>query len=236
MRNILFIWKRELSSYFNSVVAYVVVILFLMITGALFWLNFFQELSMLSMRGYFNQAPLFLTFFAPAITMGLLAEEKRAGTLELLMTMPISDFQIVMGKFLAAVTLLVVVFAMTLFYPLTLSTLGELDWGATLAGYVGLVLLGAAYCAIGVMASSWTRDQVVAILVAFSICFGLYLIDQLVGQPTGAVARAVEYVSTSYHFQNIARGVIDLRDVIYYGSIIGVCLVAAQAAISARRW
>lgn len=236
MRNIAFIWKRELSSYFNSVVAYVVVILFLMITGALFWLNFFQDLSMLSMRGYFNQAPLFLTFFAPAITMGLLAEEKRAGTLELLMTMPISDFEIVVGKFLAAVTLLVVVFAMTLFYPFTLSTLGELDWGATMAGYVGLVLLGASYCAIGVMASSWTRDQVVAILVAFSICFGLYLIDQLVGQPTGAVARAVEYVSTSYHFQNIARGVIDLRDVIYYGSIIGVCLVAAQASISARRW
>lgn len=236
MGNIYFIWKRELSAYFNSIVAYVVVILFLLITGALFWLNYFQELSVLTLRGFFNQAPLFLAFFAPAITMGLLAEEKRSGTLELLMTMPISDFQIVVGKFLAAVTLLVVVFAMTLFYPLTLAQLGDLDWGATMAGYAGLVLLGSTYAAIGIMASSWTRDQVAAILLAFSICFGLYLIDQLVGQPTGELARFVEYASTNYHFQNIARGVIDLRDVIYYLSVIGVCLVAAQASISARRW
>ena len=236
MKNIGFVLKRELSAYFNSIVAYIVVILFLIITGALFWLNYFQEINVLSLRSFFGQAPLFLAFFAPAITMGLFAEEKRAGTLELLMTMPISDFQIVMGKFLASVTLLAVVFAMTLFYPITLDQLGNLDWGAVWAGYLGLMLLGASYSAIGLMASSWTKDQVVAILVAFSICFFLYLIDQLVGQPTGVTAQIVEYMSTSYHFDNIARGVVDSRDVVYYLSLIGVCLVVAQASIAARRW
>jgi ABC-2 type transport system permease protein len=236
MKNIGFILKRELGTYFNSVVAYIVVILFLIITGALFWLNFFQDINILSMRSFFGQAPLFLAFFAPAITMGLFAEEKRSGTLELLMTMPVSDFEIVMGKFLAAVGLLTVVFAMTLVYPFSLSRLGNIDWGAVWAGYAGLMLLGASYSAIGLMASSWTKDQVVAILVAFSICFFLYLIDQLVGQPTGTTAQVVEYLSTSYHFENMARGVIDSRDVIYYLSLIGVCLVVAQTSIAARRW
>ncbi|QDG50626.1 ABC transporter [Persicimonas caeni] len=236
MKNIGFILKRELGTYFNSVVAYIVVILFLIITGALFWLNFFQDINILSMRSFFGQAPLFLAFFAPAITMGLFAEEKRSGTLELLMTMPVSDFEIVMGKFLAAVGLLTVVFAMTLVYPFSLSRLGDIDWGAVWAGYAGLMLLGASYSAIGLMASSWTKDQVVAILVAFSICFFLYLIDQLVGQPTGTTAQVVEYLSTSYHFENMARGVIDSRDVVYYLSLIGVCLVVAQTSIAARRW
>ncbi|TXC75479.1 ABC transporter permease subunit [Bradymonadales bacterium TMQ1] len=228
--------RRELGTYFNSVVAYIVVILFLVITGALFWLNFFQEISVVSLRGFFSQAPLFLAFFAPAITMGLLASEKRSGTLELLMTMPVSDLQIVVGKFLAAVVLLGVVFLMTLVYPLTLSMLGDLDWGAVAAGYIGLMLLGGSYAAVGLMASSFTRDQVVAILVAFSICFFLYLIDQLVGQASGVGARTAEYLSTSYHFENIARGVVDARDVFYYLSLMAVSLGVATLSVGARRW
>lgn len=236
MRKTLYVARRQLGAYFNSVVAYIVAILFLLITGALFWLSYFQDVTVLSLRTFFAQAPLFLAFFAPAITMGAFAEEKRSGTLELLMTMPLSDFQIVMGKFLAAVGLLCVVFAMTLFYPISLSQLGDLDWGAVASGYVGLVLLGASYAAVGLMASSWTKDQVVAILVAFSICFFLYLIDQLVSQSSGVSAQVVEYLSTSYHFENIARGVIDTRDVVYYVSLIGVCLLVAQSSIAARRW
>lgn len=236
MKNIAFVWKREVRAYFTSPVAYIVVTLFLLITGALFWLSYFQEINLLSLRSFFNQAPLFLAFFAPAITMGLLATEKRDGTLELLMTMPISDLQIVVGKFLAACSLLAVVFLMTTPYAYSLSQLGELDWGATAAGYIGLLLLGSTYSAIGIMASSWTRDQVVAILVAFSICFGLFIIDQIVGQPTGSTAVAIQYLSTNFHFQNIARGVIDLRDVVYYVSVIVVCLAVAQASIASRRW
>ncbi len=236
MKNIAFIWKREVRAYFTSVVAYIVVTLFLLITGALFWLNYFQEINLLSMRSFFNQAPLFLAFFAPAITMGLISTEKRDGTLELMMTMPVSDAQIVIGKFLAACTLLLVVFVMTTPYAYTLARLGDLDIGATVAGYIGLLLLGSSYAAIGIMASSWTRDQVVAILIAFSLCFGLYIIDQVVGQPTGNTAVAFQYLSTSFHFQNIARGVLDVRDVVYYGSLIVVCLGIAQASIASRRW
>lgn len=241
MKNIGFIYKRELSAYFNSIVAYIVVILFLIITGALFWLSYFQEVNVLSMRSFFAQAPLFLAFFAPAITMGLFAEEKRSGTLELLMTMPVRDFDIVAGKFLAAVTLLAVVFVMTLVYPLSLSQLAQahqtsLDWGSVWAGYLGLLLLGASYAAIGLMTSSWTKDQVVAILGAFSICFALYVIDQLVGHSSGFSTRIAEYLSTNYHFENLARGVIDSRDVIYYLSLIGVCLVVTQSSLAARRW
>ncbi|WP_164856252.1 ABC transporter permease [Lujinxingia sediminis] len=236
MDKIWMVTRRELGTYFNSVVAYIVVILFLVITGALFWLNFFQEISVVSLRGFFSQAPLFLAFFAPAITMGLLASEKRSGTLELLMTMPVSDLQIVVGKFLAAVVLLGVVFLMTLVYPLTLSMLGDLDWGAVAAGYIGLMLLGGSYAAVGLMASSFTRDQVVAILVAFSICFFLYLIDQLVGQASGVGAHTAEYLSTSYHFENIARGVVDARDVFYYLSLMAVSLGVATLSVGARRW
>ncbi len=237
MNKVYYIAKRELGSYFNSVVAYVVVVLFLVVTGALFWLTFFDDVQILSLRGFFNQAPLFLAFFVPAITMGSIATEKRSGTLELLMTMPISNFQIVLGKFAAAMVLLAVVFLMTLPYPYTLSLLGDLDWGAVWAGYAGLMLLGGAYTAIGIMASSWTRDQVVAVLIAFSLCFFLFVIDQLVGgQPTGTMAYVVEYASTNYHFQNIARGVLDVRNVVYYLSVIGVCLVITTLSIGARRW
>ncbi len=236
MKNIFFIWKREVAAYFTSVVAYFVVILFLVIMGALFWLDYFREINNLSLRGFFEQAPLFLAFFAPAITMGSIADEKRTGTLELMMTMPVSDSSIVIGKFLAATTLLAVVFAMTLPYPYTLSLLGDLDWGAVVAGYVGLILLGASYASIGIMTSSWTREQVVAILSAFSICFTLYVVGIFFGRTDGAVASVVQYVSTGYHFGNLARGVIDLRDVVYYLSIIAISLTIAQASIASRRW
>lgn len=241
MKPVWTIFKRELGSTFNSPVAYVVVILFLVITGALFWLSYFQEINVLSLRSFFDQAPLFLSFFAPAITMGLLASEKRSGTLQLMMTMPVKDSHIVLGKFLSSVFLLAVVFATTLPYALTLDMLAQgfgtrLDWGATMAGYIGLLLLGSTYAAVGLMASSFTRDQVVAILSGFSICFGLYLIDVIVGSPTGGGALLVEYLSTGYHFRNIARGVITLSDVTYYFSVIGVCLVIATSSIASRRW
>ncbi len=235
MKSIYFITRRELGRYFNSPVAYVVVMLFLVITGALFWLTFFEEVSLLSLRNFFGQAPLFLAFFCPAITMGSFSTERRAGTLELLMTMPVSEFQIVAGKYVAAMVLLGVVFSMTLVYPATLQLLGDLDWGAVAAGYLGLMLLGGAYVAIGLMASSWTRDQVVAILSGFAICFFLYLVAQLAAPVDGTVARIVEYSSTSYHFDHLSRGVVDLRNVVYYLSLIAVALTITTVSIGARR-
>ncbi len=236
MADALTIARRELSAYFNSPVAYAVVVLFLVITGALFWQTYFDEVSLLSMRDYFDQAPLMLAFFAPALTMGLVATEERSGTLQWLMTMPLRTRDIVLGKFLAAMALFAIVFAMTLPYPYTLSLLGDLDWGAVATGYLGLMCLTSAYAAIGLMASSFTRDQVVAILLAFSICFFLYLIDLLVAQPSGAWTRAVEYASSNYHFQNLARGVIDLQSIVYYLSLTVGALVITTLRIDARRW
>lgn len=231
MTKILLIARRELGRYFNSVVAYAVVVLFLVVAGAVFWTTYFEEINVVSLQGFFAQAPMFLAFFAPAITMGSFAEERRCGTLELLQTMPVSSAQIVAGKFLATMALLAVVFAMTFPYPYTLSLLGDLDWGSVAAGYIGLLLLGGAYNAIGLMASSFTRDQVVAILVAFSLCFFLYFLDQLVAPSSGTGARVIEYASTSFHFESIARGVIDIRNVVYYLSVIAVALVVTVVSI-----
>jgi ABC-2 type transport system permease protein len=218
------------------VVAYIVVVLFLLITGGMFFLSFFEGPQELSLRRFFADAPFFLTFFAPAMTMGLFAEEKRSGTLELLMTMPVSDTQIVLGKFFASVSLLVVVLLFTLPYPLTLYYLGELDWGPVAGGYLGLLFLGAAYMAVGLMVSSWTRDQIVAILLSFFLCFALFIVDRVFGPQSGTASKVLEYLSANYHFTNIARGVIDARDLVYYLSVMLVGLTAARTSLASRRW
>lgn len=236
MHAVISITRRELANYFHSLTAYIVVILFLLITGGMFWMDFFQGFPELSMRRLFSDAPLFLAFFAPAVTMGLIAEEKRSGTLELMMTMPVSDTQIVVGKFLAAMTLLTVTFAFTLPYAYSIHTMGNLDWGPVIGGYVGLMLLGSAYTAVGIMVSSWTRDQIVSVLLGFFFCFVLFILDRLMGNASGLMARTLEYLSSNYHFQNIARGVISLSDVAYYISVTLVCLAAARATLAARRW
>lgn len=237
MNAVLTIARRELSAYFSSVTAYIVIVLFLLIAGGLFWLEFFSAaMTELSMRSFFARAPFFLAFFAPAIAMGLLSEERRSRTLELLMTLPVTDGQIVLGKFLAATGLLAAVLLATFPYPWTLAQLGALDWGPVIGGYVGLLLLGASYIAIGVLVSSMTRDQIVAILVTFFICFVLYILGELAAYTSGAVADVMRYLSSSAHFENISRGVIDSRDVVYYLSIIVVALSAAAASVSRQRW
>lgn len=236
MNPILFITRRELANYFHSLTAYIVVILFLLITGGMFWLDFFTGFPELSMRKLFGDAPLFLAFFAPAVTMGLIAEEKRSGTLELLMTMPVTDGQIVIGKFLAAQTLLLVTFLFTLPYALTVASMGDLDWGPVVGGYIGLVLLGGMYSSVGIMVSSWTKDQIVSVLLGFFLCFVLFILDRMFANSSGLVAQTLEYMSSNYHFQNIARGVIDLKDVVYYVTLTTVCLVAARITLAARRW
>lgn len=237
MNAVLTIARRELAAYFTSVTAYIVIILFLLIAGGLFWLEFFSaSMTEVSMRAFFARAPFFLAFFAPAISMGLLSEERRARTLELLMTLPVTDLQIVLGKFLAALGLLAVVLLATLPYPFTLAGLGALDWGPVIGGYVGLLLLGAAYLSIGVLVSSLTRDQIVAILVTFFVCFLLFIMGELAGYTSGTVADVLRWLSSSAHFENIARGVIDSRDVLYYLSIIVLSLGAAALSIGRQRW
>ncbi len=237
----LYITQRELKKYFNSPTAYIVVSLFLLIVGGLFWLNYFEAATIeLTMRGFFAQAPFFMAFFVPAVTMGLIAEEKRLGTLEMLMTLPVRDGEVVLGKFLAALGLIAAVLLATVAYPLTLAGLGgeqvALDAGPIIGGYLGLLLLGGAYAGIGVMVSSWTKDQIISILLSFFLCFLLYILGSLAAQASGGLSEILWFLSTSGHFENIARGVIDLRDVLYYVSVAAIGLTVATVSLSARRW
>jgi ABC-2 type transport system permease protein len=188
------------------------------------------------MRGYFGLMPMLFTFIIPAITMRLLAEEKGSGTLELLITMPIRDWEVVVGKFLAAVGLLAALLLLTLVYAFTLAAIGPVDKGPAYGGFFGLLLMGSAYAAIGVMASSLTRNQIVAFILAFAISFGLYLFGRVVQIVPPSVQPVVAFLSIDNHFEAISRGVIDSRDVFYYLSVIAVSLVVATVALESRKW
>lgn len=231
----LVISRREIRTYFNSPVAYIVVPVFLVITGYLFFTQLFLE-KQADMRGFFNIMPLMFMFLIPAITMRLLADEKSSGTLELLITMPVRDWEVVVGKFLAAMALLCTAIGLTVVFALTVKSLGPLDRGPTIGGYVGLVLMGGAYVAIGVMASSLTRNSIVSFIVAFAISFALYLLGRLTQFLPESLQKLVAYLSIDGHFDNIGRGVIDTRDVIYYLSVMGVCLLVATLSLESRRW
>ncbi len=235
MRNILTIARRELGAYFNSPIAYIVIPAYLLVSGYLFFAQAFL-VGEATLFSFFSLAPLLFIFFFPAVTMRLLAEEKRSKTIELLITMPVTDWQVILGKFLGALGVLITALTLTLAYAFTLASMGELDWGATLAAYLGLLLLGSAYVAIGLMASSWTRHQVAASLITVGITFALYIVGHYVAGMPKAIAPFIEYISIDAHFQNIARGVIDTRDLVYYFSLIGSCLFLATQSLDSRRW
>jgi ABC-2 type transport system permease protein len=227
--------KREIRAYFNSPVAYIVVTVFMLIVGYLYWSQLFLE-RQTELRYYFNLTPLVFTFIIPAITMRLLAEEKGAGTLEMLITMPVRDWEVVLGKFLAGLTMLAAIVGMTMFYGLTLAILGPIDKGPMLTGYLGLLLMGGAYIAIGVMASSLTRNQIVAFILAFAISFALFIFGQIVQYAPSWLAPVLSFLSMGNHFESLSRGVVDSRDVVFYVSVMVVSLVIAPASLESRKW
>ncbi len=229
------IWRRETKSYFSSASAYIVLAVFLFITGWFFQLNVFKE-NMAHMRSIFDILPFLLIVFAPAISMRLISEERKSGTLELLVTMPVNDFDVIFGKFLAAMTLYSLALALTFVYPFTISVLGDVQTGPIIAGYFGLFLLGAAYLAIGILGSSLTENQIVALILSFLMTgiLAILVFSAVVLPPQ--IADVVQYLSTTYHFQNIARGVIDSRDVVYYLSLIFLSLLFASRAMSQRKF
>ena len=235
MKNITIICKKELVSYFNSIIAYLALIVFLVLTGWFFASTFFV-IGQADMRNVINVIPFILMFFVPALTMGLLSEEKRSGTIEILTTMPVKDYEIVLGKYFATIILIAITIALTFPYPLTVSLLGDMDEGAVLGQYIGLLFMGLVYAAIGIFASGLSKNQVVAFIVSFVIIFILYMMGQaLIFVPSG-MARVLEYISIDYHFGNIARGVIDLRDIIYYLTLIGLGLLFADITLESRKW
>lgn len=226
--------KKELYSYFYSPIAYVVMVIYLAFAGWFFFSRFFLY-GQLELRSYFETAPLLLMFLAPAITMRLLAEEINTGSYEMLMTLPLTEVQMLLGKFLAALAFLGITLGITFCYPLTLATLGRLDWGPVVGGYLGLLILGAAYLAVGLFTSSVTRNQIVAFILGFALCFALFLSDKILMLVPGPLVGLFEYLGVEYHFQNFARGIIDSKDLMYFATLIILSFGATRLVLERRK-
>jgi ABC-2 type transport system permease protein len=229
------IFRKELRSYFNSAVAYVVIVVFLAIVGWVYTSSMFL-INVASLRLMFEWIPLVFLFVVPAITMRLLAEEKKAGTIELLTTKPLHDWEIVAGKFFAAWMLIALALLPTLIYYITIAFLGDIDNGPVLGGYIGLLLMAGVYIAVGLMASSLTENQIVAFIVGLLLMFALFLMDKVLIFIPEFMISVVEYLGIDFHFSSIARGVIDTRDVVYFLSVLGFSLYLSVISLGRRKW
>ena len=235
MHNIMTIAKREIRSYFFTPVAYILMTIFLLITGWFFSSELFL-VNEASMRNIFSLTPLIFIFFIPAVTMRSISEEKRSGTIELICTSPVKDSHIVFGKFLAAFALLAATIFSTIIYVIILLILGKPDGGVIVAGYIGLIFMGSAYASIGIFASTISKNQIVSFIVSFFIIVILFLLDKFMYFIPVWLGSIFQYLSIDYHFQNIARGVIDTRDIIYYLSLIFIFLFFAWHSLTKRKY
>lgn len=236
MRAVLAIYRRELSSYFDTSLAYIVIPVFLALVGG--FSLFFQDIlatGVATMRTVFFWSAVFFLLLIPAVTMRLFAEEKRTGSIEMLVTLPVDESAMVLGKYLASLTLMTLALALTVTYPATLASLGELDWGPVIGGYVGMFLLGAAFTAIGTAASALTSNQIVSFLVALLVCLVPFASGYALTKVPAVILPVVQYISFEYHFNNLARGVIDTRDLIFYGSVVALFLHLAVWSLERRR-
>jgi ABC-2 type transport system permease protein len=234
MQQVLYIFRREFGSYFISPVAYIVISIFLLVTGWFFFTTFFL-LDQANLRNFFSMLPVIFAFAVPAVTMRLFSEEFNVGSYETLLTLPVRGGEVVLGKFLAAVAFMGAMLMPTLAYPLTVSFLGQLDWGPVVGGYVGAILLAAAYCAIGLFASSLTRNQIVAFIIGMAICFTLTLMERMLFFLPETLLGVLSYIGANPHFQNISKGVIDTRDIIYFISVSFIGLYAAHLVVEEKK-
>lgn len=234
MRNVNIILAKELRSMFNSPIAYIIMVVFLLLSGWFFTNTLFLQ-NVASLRSVFETIPFLLLFIAPAITMRMISEERKVGTIELLLTKPVKDQDIIIGKFLASWVFFALALIPTLMYLITILFLGKVDAGPIIGGYLGLLLLGGGFLALGIVGSTLTENQVVAFIVSFLIVFVLFIIDKVIIYLPGSLASILEYLGIEYHFSNIARGVIDTRDLIYYISLIGFSLLVGTALLERKK-
>ena len=230
------IYRRELSSYFDSPLAYIVIPVFLGLVGG--FSLYFQDLlgsGIATMRPVFFWSSVFMLLLIPAVTMRLFSEEHRTGSIELLVTLPVGEPAIVMGKFLAAFTLVAIAIALTGTYPLTLLLLSDVDAGPMVGGYIGLLGLGAAFTAIGTATSVGTRNQIVAFLLALGVCMLPFASGFALSRVPAGILPLVQFLSFEAHFNNLARGVIDSRDLIFYGSAVALFLHVAVFGLERKR-
>ena len=235
MRNVLTIAAKEIRSYFVSPVAYVIVAFWLVATGFFFW--FAVNSNDASLRNVFGVIIVFLLLISPALTMRLLAEESRTGTLELLLTAPVQDWAVVVGKFLGALGLYATMIGLTLFYPLLLVLLGgNPDWGPIWSGYLGLLLLGMSFLAIGLFASALTSNQMVSAVIGFVLLLVFFIIGQVSNFLGEGVSGFLSKLALADRFDSFPRGVIDLKDVIFYLTFTAVVLFITVQVVEARRY
>lgn len=236
--NVKTIFSKELKSYFNSPVAYIVMIVFMVISGFLFTMSFFQ-INVASMREFFGsffiQLVLFVVFI-PAITMRSFSEEKKQGTLELLLTKPITDIELILGKYLAALTLIVITLAPTILYFIIIKMIGPIPFWPFLTSLLGYILMSAFFIGIGIFVSSITENQIIAFIVAVLICLFFFLLGKLLVVFPPSMVSVFEYLTTDYHLSNISRGVIDSRVLIYYFSMIFFTLFLTKVSLESRKW
>ena len=240
------ILKKELNSFLSSLTGYMVVVVFLLLNGLFLWV-FPGSFNLLDaghagLDGLFFLAPWVFLFLIPALTMRFFADEIKTGTIELILTKPISEISLVMGKFLAGLSLCLIALSPTLIYLLSIYLLGQpvgnLDWGATIGSYIGLVLLAGIYVSMGVFASSLTENQIVSFIIALFLCFFFYSgFEQLAMllSHTG-MELSVEKLGISYHYNAISRGVIDTRDVLYFLSMMSLFIYGSKLSLQSRKW
>jgi ABC-2 type transport system permease protein len=237
MHTIWVITKRELQSFFDSLIAYIMLVLFLGFSGFFTWLygSDIFLVGQATLEGFFGIAFWTLFFFIPALTMRLLAEEKKTGTIEMLLTKAVTDWEVVLGKFLSTFLLIALALAFTFPYVITLANIGSLDLGQVVCGYCGLLLMSGVYISIGLYASSITNNQIVAFLTALFIGLFFQLIfDVMSNNFTGLAGQVFSTLSLSNHFESISRGVLDTRDVVYFLSIIFVGLFLSELSLTKR--
>jgi ABC-2 type transport system permease protein len=238
MRASWIIARKELNSFFDSLVAYILLIAFLGFSGFFTWLwgsdIFYHKQA--SLNTFFNVALWSLFFFIPAITMRQFAEEKKSGTIELLLTKRLTDRQLVIGKFLACLMLVIIALAFTVPYYVSVARLGNIDHGSTITGYLGLILMSGAYIAIGLLASSLTNNQIVAFLMALlaGVVFQFILGSVGSGQ-SGWIGSLLTDLSIPHHYESMSRGVIDTKDVIYFLALTFLGLMVTEVVISKRK-
>tara|TARA_B110000977_G_scaffold161557_1_gene206575 strand:- start:224 stop:955 length:732 start_codon:yes stop_codon:yes gene_type:complete len=240
------ILKKEFNSFFSSISGYVVVVVFLLLNGLFLWI-FPGSFNLLDagyagLDGLFFLAPWVFLFLIPALTMRFFADEIKTGTIELLLTKPIGELNLVFGKFLAGLSVCLIALCPTLIYLASIYFLGQpignLDWAVTIGSYLGLILLSGVYVSIGVFASSLTENQIVSFLLALLFCFfcftGFEQIAKLLSH-TG-LELSIEKLGISYHYDAISRGVIDTRDVLYFMSVICLFIYGSKLSLQSRKW
>ncbi len=235
VRNILAVAEREIRSYFVSPIAWVVTAFFIAMWGYLFGI-IIPGSREANLRPVLNNFSVTFLLAAPLLTMRLLAEEARTGTLEVVLTQPIREAELVIGKYLGSVAFLVFMLAATLYFPIQLEIYGNPDEGPMVAGYLGVLLQGMAFLAIGLMASAMTQNQIVAAVITFVCLLILWLSDALSRIVGGTAAQVAQYISITKRFEDMPRGVLDTKDVVFFLTIVVACLFITTQIVAARRW